>query len=112
MLLRKMFLVLVLTIMGCGDETPTTTNPPPDTNMTTEGYDKTCAMDTDCVLVFIGNVCGCACTQEAIATGEASRYSAAQEEKRLTCTEDLACQPCPETEMAVCSQGMCAVVKK
>lgn len=110
MLLRTMSLLLVLGITGCGDETVTPT--PPDTNVTTEGYDKTCAADADCVLVFTGNVCGCGCTQDAIATGEGSRYSAEREEKRTLCTEDLACQPCPDTQVAQCTTGMCAAVMK
>jgi hypothetical protein len=111
MLIRTMSLILVVGITGCGDDeniTPT----PPDTNMTTEGFDKTCTADADCTLVFIGNVCGCACTQDAIATGEGSRYSAEQEEKRKLCADILSCQPCPDTHMAMCSGGMCAAVMK
>jgi len=110
MLIRAMALILVLGITGCGDETTPSTQV--DTNVTTEGYDKTCATDADCTLVFIGNVCGCACTQDAIATGEGSRYSAEQEEKRKLCSDILSCQPCPDTQIAMCSGGMCAAVMK
>lgn len=111
MRLRTMSLALAVMIMGCGDDLPTNTNPP-DTVMTTEGYDKTCTMSADCGLVFTGSVCGCGCTQEAISVGEQSRYAAEQEEKRKACTDILQCQPCPDTEMADCMQGMCTVVAK
>jgi len=110
MLLRRVSLMLAVGALGCSDDvsTPNTA----DTTMTTEGYDKTCAASADCILVFTGNVCGCACTQEAIPTSEGSRYAAAQDEKRKACTDILSCQPCPDTEVAACTQGMCTVIPK
>lgn len=110
MFLRRMSLVLAVTALGCSDDPsiPDT----PDTTMTTEGYDKRCAASADCILVFIGNVCGCGCTQEAIAATEGSRYATAQEEKRKACTDILNCQPCPETQTVACMQGMCSAVPK
>lgn len=111
MFLRMMSFAAAIMALGCSEENPTPIAPP-DTTITTDGYDKTCAAATDCVLVFTGNVCGCACTQESIAATEGSRYSAAQEEKRMSCTDILACQPCPETQAAACTQGMCTVIAK
>lgn len=110
MLLRSMSLAAVLVALGCSDDVSTPNTP--DTTMSTEGYGKTCAASTDCILVFIGNVCGCGCTQEAISGTEASRYAAEQEEKRKACTDILSCQPCEETEVAACMQGTCGVVPK
>ncbi len=110
MFLRTMSILLVGFVLGCGDELPNST--PPNTQMTTEGFDKTCSTPADCILVYTGNVCGCGCTQDAISMGEASRYAAAEEEKRKACTDVLSCQPCPETQMAACTTGTCAVVAK
>jgi hypothetical protein len=110
MLLRAMFLALVVTITGCGEEDPPTNTAA--TNMSTDGYDKTCAAAADCILVFTGNVCGCGCTQQAIAATEGARYAAEQEEKRKECTDVLSCQPCQETQQAVCEQGTCNAVAK
>lgn len=107
---RSMSLALVVTLVGCGDDEAQIH--PPNTTMTTEGYSKTCMASTDCTLVFVGNVCGCACTQEAIATTEQSRYSLEQEQMRKGCTDILSCQPCPETQAAACTQSMCTVVPK
>lgn len=110
MILRTTSFLLLGLVLGCGDEI--TNSPPPDTTMTTEGFDKTCSMATDCTLVYIGNVCGCGCTQEAIRIGEASRYAAAEEEKRKACADVLSCQPCPDTQMAACTAGLCDVLAK
>jgi hypothetical protein len=100
-------------VAGCGDAEPTPTrSDTPDTTMTAVDYDKTCMVATDCILVFTGNVCGCGCTQEAIAATEGSRYATAVEAKRMLCTEVLSCQPCPDTQVATCTQGVCSAIAK
>lgn len=107
---RALLLTLLVAALGCSEEAPTPNSP--DTTMSVEGYSKTCSAAADCILVFTGNVCGCGCTQEAIATTEGSRYAAETEEKRKSCTDVLSCQPCPETLQAVCEQGSCIAVMK
>ncbi len=107
---RALTMILVGFVSGCSEEAPVPGKA--DTVMTTEGYDKGCMANTDCILVFTGDVCGCDCTQEAINAGESTRYAASQEQKRKACVDILACQPCPDTEQAVCDQAICTVVTK
>jgi|GEM_PF-2163192 len=107
---RALSFTLIVIAVGCSEEVPVPASE--DTNMTTDGYSRTCTADPDCILVFTGDVCGCGCTQEAIAATEGSRFANETEEKRNACTDVLSCQPCPETMRAVCDQGACNAVMK
>jgi hypothetical protein len=75
-------------------------------------YDKSCAADADCTLVFTGSVCGCGCDEAAIRASELDRYQQDTTEMRASCSEMLTCVACEDVNKAVCQSGTCAAVPK
>jgi hypothetical protein len=90
---------------GCGSESD---NPTMDTNIGVEGYDKSCATDTDCVSVFVGNVCGCGCDEEVIRASELDRFNQEVQSRRAQCGQVLTCAPCPDSPPPICKAGQCS----
>ena len=52
---RALSFTLIVIAVGCSEEVPVPASE--DTNMTTDGYSRTCTADPDCILVFTGDVC-------------------------------------------------------
>ncbi|MCB9638603.1 MAG: hypothetical protein H6728_02360 [Myxococcales bacterium] len=96
---------IFMCVLGCGLLWFAACAPAP---MTTDGYDKTCSADTDCTVVFVGPVCGCSCSADAIAKTEESRYSTEYSNRQSGCSNLPSCAPCPSVT-ATCSNGKCAV---
>ena len=107
MVTRSMLPLLLLfvagLVTGCGSGDETT-----DTLISTAGYDKSCTTNADCKLVFVGNVCGCDCTQEPINASEVERFNQEVGEKSAQCDMVLTCAPCSDRLPPVCSAGVCA----
>ena len=100
--MRAVFLALAvaLALPACGGST----------EMSTEGYDKTCTIAEDCRVVFVGDVCGCPCEVDAIRTNDANLWARERSDKQDRCDEVLTCQPCPDVH-AVCEQDTCQGVQ-
>jgi hypothetical protein len=71
--------------------------------------DLTCTKDEECAAVFAGDVCGCACTMQAIAAKDVSRYLADQAEARAACAERNVCGPCAAPPPVRCITGACTL---
>lgn len=78
-------LILLFTLVACGGET----------TMSTEGYDQTCDIPEDCRVVFVGDVCGCACDVDAIRSTEYTLWSSERSSKANRCDELRDCAACP-----------------
>ena len=50
-MVARLLVVLSFTAVGCEH----------DTVMSVESYDRSCAYDSDCVIVYEGDVCTCSC---------------------------------------------------
>jgi hypothetical protein len=69
------------------------------------GYDDSCVMPTDCIAVFMGNLCdGCSCGNAAINVADQSKYDA-ESAKKHQGVPPGGCF-CPMTKVT-CSQGTC-----
>jgi hypothetical protein len=77
-----------------------------------QGFSKTCTVDTDCVPVYFGDVCGvCTCATAAIAKTSQASY-----ERQVTNAKNL-CGPrqavgcdCVSSQ-AVCTAGQCVLTR-
>ena len=70
-----------------------------------DDYDRTCAADADCVVIFTGDVCGCGCNTGGINKKDLDKSEA--DRKAVTCVSRPVCGACQGT-VAVCSSGKCA----
>ena len=76
-----------------------------------EDYDRSCATDDECRVVFTGSPCGCSCEVSAINEDEFDAYRAAQSELRAMCEgPTLECLGCPEA-LARCEEEICVAVR-
>jgi len=95
---RGVAVFLLMLVAGCGS-----------TVMTTDEYDKSCAVDADCVVVLVGDMCECGCDEGVISASEQGRYAAEEVEKRDNCFNALMCGACLSTGRGVCQQGTCVL---
>jgi hypothetical protein len=71
------------------------------------GFDRTCAVDTDCVVVKRAGCDPCACASDAIASKEMARFDEAA--GKLACAPpdlEVRCSPC-QLYAAACEHGTC-----
>jgi hypothetical protein len=104
-ILPLVFLFATSLVAGCGSDPEPTDN----TIISAVGYDKSCMTSDDCAQVFVGDVCGCGCTVEAIRASEVERYNQEVAEKRAHCDQVLTCAPCPDSHVSLCVSGACTV---
>ena len=71
-----------------------------------DAYDKTCAVDSDCELIIVGDVCACACQFAAVSKSGKARYDV--DRAAISCTNDKICGPC-QAQAVACSAGRCAL---
>ncbi len=89
---------LVLLALGCGGTTIATT-----------GYDRACAIDSDCAAVFQGEACAvCICPNAAVNQGQLTRYQSDLAALRTKCgpMPAIACGPCSPV-IGLCLGGSC-----
>jgi hypothetical protein len=83
---------------------------PGDHMVSTNGYSVACTKDSDCTVVFTGDICGaCTCPGgAAIATADLAMYQQQVTEKHVGCCPPTMppCQ-CPVIAVPVCQQGTC-----
>jgi hypothetical protein len=76
-----------------------------------KAYSQSCAQASDCVPVFLGDVCTvCACANAAVATSSRARYDADAAAARRLCGPQpaIACAPCSQA-IATCTNGVCGL---
>jgi hypothetical protein len=78
--------ILAVVLAACGG----------NTEISTEGYDKSCEIANTCNVVFVGDVCGCPCEVDAISYTQQTLWAQERSRKQGRCDEVLTCQPCPE----------------
>lgn len=91
--LRFISVVMLAFSAGCSDEI-----------LATE-FDQSCAADSDCAAVLVGDMCSCSCVSGAINKGSLAEYN----ERRADISCSIDCSPCPALEPAVCKSGVCSV---
>lgn len=77
-------------------------------------YDRTCAVDADCVLATGGDVCRvCACPDGAINVKDQDAYAADRAAEQNLCgpLPAIACGACIQ-QKAACQGGMCVVLEE
>lgn len=94
-------LPLILLVAGC------------DKGISSEGFDQSCALDKDCVAVFLGDLCAnphCSCPNDAINTSSLNSYTAEAEAKLAACPAGGGGPACNCAFHAVsCVQGTCMI---
>jgi hypothetical protein len=97
------FFTLLVGLLGCSSthETSPGTIVQPATK-----YDRSCAVDDDCMLVLQGNRCDCECPSAAIAKTARPRYEA-DRAALPACTLGVCDVECTPTPAAACVGGQC-----
>lgn len=91
--------VIALFASACG--TPTV--------LEAKDYKQTCTKSSECVAVYLGDVCKpCLCNNDAIAAEQEKIYEADATGAKRSCgpVEAVACGAC-EAKSAVCADGTC-----
>ncbi len=100
----------VLALLGCSSgegEDPPVAGPPP----AVEDYDRTCAQDDECVLVYEGDPCDeCRLFNTAIARSGLEEWEAASRAARVECVGGEPCAADAPDLDAVCVEGLCEAV--
>jgi hypothetical protein len=83
------------------------------TNVPLSDFNTSCVHDTDCVLVFVGDACGCDCgVNAAINVAEQGAYESEFAARRNHCQSKSFCECVfladAGSPSAVCVQGQCA----
>jgi len=92
-------LALFLVLASCGK----------GTTVAATDYDRLCEADAECALVYVGDVCGCSCTQDGVAVTAVEKVAKDREEARKSCDAVAKCQPCQDSRVAYCLNTTCAV---
>lgn len=96
MILRTSFFLLVLAFAGCLA----------DTTISLSDFHTDCVHDEDCVVVQVGDICGCDCGNAAINVNGLPAYQQELATKGSHCSSKVFCG-CTGTS-AVCISGQCA----
>ncbi|PZR18594.1 MAG: hypothetical protein DI536_01555 [Archangium gephyra] len=94
--------VIALFVSACG--TPTI--------LEAKDYKQSCTKNSECVAVYLGEVCKpCLCNNDAIAAEQSKIYEADFTGAQRSCSGPIpavACGPC-EAKAAVCDNGTCTL---
>src|SRR5262245_14841610 len=94
---KSLLSFFLLAACGGSDTTP----------LNTDGYNKACSADADCVAIHSGQICGgCTCANDAINRADLSKYQAALKAIADSCSKPPLECPC-HAPMAGCVQGVC-----
>jgi hypothetical protein len=83
-----------------------------DSTLSIDDYDTSCAVDDDCVAVFIGDVCPCGggCANAAINKRDQEQYREDYQDAYDSCSEQMECMMAPcEPWRAYCPAGQCEI---
>ncbi len=93
--------VIALLLTSCGSPTV----------LEARDYDQSCERGSECVAVFLGDVCNpCRCNNAAIVATQAEIFEADATSARRSCgrVEPVECAPC-ESRTVVCESQKCAL---
>jgi hypothetical protein len=76
------------------------------TTVSLSDYNTSCSVDTDCMAVAVGEVCGCACANAAINRSDSSRYLSDFSAARSHCSGPECRADCAAPKLS-CSAGTC-----
>jgi hypothetical protein len=93
---RTFLFLLVPTLAGCNS-----------TTISLSDFDTSCVHDQDCVVVTVGEICGCACGNAAINVKDLAAWQAEADAKGAHCDTKSKCE-CPVSGTATCVAGRCA----
>jgi hypothetical protein len=96
-MLRSFGFFAVLALAACAD-----------TTINLAELDTSCTTAQDCVVVQVGDICGCDCGNAAINTKDLATYQAELTDKGMHCTSKVFCD-CAVPAPPVCTQGRCAL---
>jgi hypothetical protein len=68
-------------------------------------YDQSCAADSDCVAVIVGELCDCLCAMAAINKAELTKYEEAASDRAC----GTFCSPCGAPKAVACDAGKCVI---
>ncbi len=99
----RSWLALVLLLVGCS----------PTVTLKANDYDRTCSVDSDCVLVQVGEVCNsdgmvCSCNFGAVSK-QGQEQHRADFEDTWCAFERKQCAPCPPGPEPICAGGSCTL---
>jgi hypothetical protein len=77
-----------------------------DTSINLSDFDTSCAKDNDCVVVNVGDICGCHCGNAAINVSSEAAYDAEEQDKQAHCVNNDPCL-CPANGSLACTKGVC-----
>ena len=96
--------LLAWALSSCGNGTPV------NTTLAISNYQTSCTAPSDCIAVFIGNVCGCHCANAAISNADSARYQSEYHSAQQGCQQGLGCGvECVNTTVA-CTSNVCAIM--
>lgn len=98
------FLLVSAGLGGCGT----------DTSLSQGKYRTDCTLSSECVAVFLGDVCGsaCACANAAINRADANKYQADFDRAKAACGQMRPCTiSCVAMDVA-CPAGTCTLVTR
>jgi hypothetical protein len=94
--MRTIFLLAALLLGACGSSPQM---------IVASNYDQTCTVDADCSVIYVGEVCGCGCTHDAINMKDYARYLVDYRDR--DCHPKVVCGVCASVS-AYCNAGKCA----
>ena len=99
-----MIMTFLFFLLSCGntEEVPTSTD--------ISQFDQTCSVDSDCVAVTNGNLCGCACKNAALNIEDLDAWQAHYDDVYANCDPTYMpdCAACPPME-GYCEAGVCQI---
>jgi hypothetical protein len=72
-------------------------------------YNQGCVTSEDCIAVWVGDVCSCACNGAAINKSDQARYAADVQSRLSHCGPFPGCGVCDQVR-TTCMAGRCAVI--
>jgi hypothetical protein len=76
------------------------------TSVPLSDFDTSCKKDQDCIVVQVGDACGCGCGNAAINVDSQAEYNSVYADRRSHCLQVVDCD-CAATLAPVCTQGQC-----
>jgi hypothetical protein len=92
-------LIVTVVVAGCAG-----------TSIDSHDYKRTCTADSDCALVYSGDLCAfCQCPNSGVATSDLAKFEADSTSRKGGCpksTPPVDCEPCV-AQVPFCLDGAC-----
>jgi hypothetical protein len=98
--MRRILLLLMIVAISCDNTT----------TLSADNYDTSCLEDSDCVVIFVGEMCECSCNYGAINKSDKEKYD--EDYDSIQCDDscddvDINCMFCNDQTIAVCTDNQC-----